>query len=257
MQAINISVQLYSVRDFCKTPEQTAQSLAKLAKIGYRYVEAAGWCQGLDVSSFGKLVAEAGLKISSAHTGWNRFLTDLDTVIAEYKVFNCTHTATGGLPAEYFSLDGLKRFVGEIGPVAAKLAAAGMDFSYHNHSHELVRYGDKTWLAAMYEQAGPKVVKAEIDTFWIAAGGGDPAWWVRHSAGRAPLLHVKDMIVLADHTQRFAEVGEGNLNWSAIIKAAADSGVQFAVVEQDNCYDRDPFDSLAISFRNLKAMGLS
>jgi sugar phosphate isomerase/epimerase len=65
------------------------------------------------------------------------------------------------------------------------------------------------------------------------------------------------MIVAPDRTQRFAEVGEGNLNWSAIIKAAADASVQFAVVEQDNCYDRDPFESLAISYRNLKAMGLS
>ena len=60
-----------------------------------------------------------------------------------------------------------------------------------------------------------------------------------------------------DGKVRMAEVGEGNLNWSAILKAASDGGVEYVLVEQDQCYERDPFDSLAISLRNLRAMGLS
>ncbi|MBM3189669.1 MAG: sugar phosphate isomerase/epimerase, partial [Chloroflexi bacterium] len=31
---------------------------------------------------------------------------------------------------------------------------------------------------------------------------------------------------------------------------------EWYLVEQDQCYDRDPFESLAISYRNLNAMGL-
>jgi len=49
-------------------------------------------------------------------------------------------------------------------------------------------------------------------------------------------------------------VGEGNLNWKAIIEAAEEGGVEWYIVEQDSCYGRDPFESLAISYRNLKAM---
>ena len=51
-----------------------------------------------------------------------------------------------------------------------------------------------------------------------------------------------------------AEVGEGNLNWPAILQACKSSGVEHLLVEQDICY-RDPFESLEISRRNLKAMG--
>ena len=54
-----------------------------------------------------------------------------------------------------------------------------------------------------------------------------------------------------------AEIGEGNLNWPAILAAAAAGGVEWYLVEQDECYQRDPFESLAISYRNLQAMGLS
>jgi sugar phosphate isomerase/epimerase len=55
--------------------------------------------------------------------------------------------------------------------------------------------------------------------------------------------------------QRFAEIGEGNLNWPAILEAAETGCVEYLLVEQDNCYGRDPFESLAISYNNLKAMG--
>jgi len=131
-----------------------------------------------------------------------------------------------------------------------------MDFSYHNHNHELAKYGGRTWLDMLYSEIPPSVLKAEIDVYWIQAGGGDPAWWVKKCAGREPLLHVNDMIVTPDREQRFAEIGEGNLNWPAIMREAQAGGVEYYLVEQDRTYDRDPFESLAISFRNLKAMGL-
>jgi len=52
-----------------------------------------------------------------------------------------------------------------------------------------------------------------------------------------------------------AEVGEGNLNWPAILDACRSSGTEIYAVEQDIC-QRDPFESLAVSYRNLQAMGL-
>jgi sugar phosphate isomerase/epimerase len=52
-----------------------------------------------------------------------------------------------------------------------------------------------------------------------------------------------------------AEVGEGNLNWPAILEACRQAGVEWYIVEQDTC-QRDPLESLRISLRNLQAMGL-
>jgi sugar phosphate isomerase/epimerase len=154
-------------------------------------------------------------------------------------------------------VDGLKKFLDELAPIAEKLAAEGMDFSYHNHNHELIKHDGQTWLAMLYEQAPPEMLKAEIDTYWIQAGGGDPAAWVLKCAGREPLLHLKDFTMAPPREQRFAEIGEGNMNWPAILKAAKEGGVEWYLVEQDRCYDRDPFESLAISYRNLNAMGLT
>lgn len=254
-----LGAQLYTCCRYCQTLPDIAETLAKVRAIGYTAVQVSGFGP-VDPDEVAKLLADSGLTVAATHMGWNRFQTELDEVIRIHKAWKCDHPAIGGLPGEYLSPEGIKLFLDELGPIAEKLAAAGMDFSYHNHSHELMRIGPdgrKTWLAELYDAADPKVLKAEIDTYWIAHGGGDPAAWIRKCAGREPLLHLKDMVIGPDRQQRFAPIGEGNLNWPEILKAAAASGVRWYLVEQDNCYDQTPFEALAASYRNLKAMGLS
>lgn len=250
-----LGAQLYTVRDFCKTLPEIADTAKKVADIGYTAVQLSAF-PNVDPKEVAKIMSDAGLTIAATHAGWDAFLKNLDALIAEHKIYGCKHLAIGGLPGDYRGAEGVKRFLGELAPVAEKLAKEGMDFSYHNHNHELARYGEKTWLAMLYEQGDPKVVKAELDTYWIQAGGGDPVAWVKKCAGREPLLHLKDMCITPEREQRFAEIGEGNLNWPDILKAAKKGGVEYYLVEQDRCYDRNPFESLAISYRNLKAMGL-
>ncbi len=138
--------------------------------------------------------------------------------------------------------------------MARRLAQAGLGFVYHNHSWELERSDGRRILDILYEESDPQVFLSEIDTYWIQHGGGDPAAWIRRLQGRAPVVHLKDMAV-RDGKPTFAEVGEGNLNWPAILAACREAGVAWYIVEQDTC-PGDPFDSLALSFRNLRQMGL-
>jgi sugar phosphate isomerase/epimerase len=107
----------------------------------------------------------------------------------------------------------------------------------------------------LLDKLSPKIW-FEIDTYWIAHGGGDPIQWIEKVAGRIPCVHFKDMGVRNDRAQFMAEVGVGNLNWAGIIGACKRAGVRWYIVEQDVCY-RDPFESVKTSLENLRAMGLS
>lgn len=251
-----VAAQLYTVREFTQTLEGVADSLQKVAAIGYTAVQVSGFGP-VDYREVARLVADNGLTVASTHVSWERFLHDLDQLIVEHQAWGCVHPAIGSLPREYNSLDGLSRFVDELGPVAEKLAAVGMDFSYHNHSHEFAKYNGQRWIDLLLAATTPAQLKMELDVYWVQHGGGDPADYVRRCAGRMPLLHLKDMIITPEREQRFAEIGEGNLNWPAIMAAAQEIGVEWYFVEQDRCYGRDPFESLAISYRNLVGMGLS
>lgn len=250
-----VGAQLYTLREHTRTAADFAKSMKKVAEIGYTAVQISA-IGPIDPKDVVRITDDHGLTIASTHISWERFLNNLDDLIEEHSLWRCKHPAIGGLPEPYHSAEGLKRFLEEIPPIAEKLAKAGMDFSYHNHNRELARINHTTWLAALYEQSDPRHVKAELDTYWIQAGGGDPAAWVRKCAGREPLLHLKDMAFHPKEGVRFAEIGEGNLNWPAILEAARAGGVEWYLVEQDTTYGRDPFESLAISYRNLRAMGL-
>ncbi len=251
-----VAAQLYTVREFTQTIDGVADSLRKVADIGYTAVQISGFGP-VDYRQVAQLVADNGLTVASTHVSWERFLNDLDQLIIEHQAWGCVHPAIGGLPGHYYTLDGLKRFADELAPIAAKLASVGMDFSYHNHSHEFAKHDGRRWIDLLLEATTPDQLKMELDVYWVQHAGADPADYVRRCAGRMPLLHLKDMAITPEREQRFAEIGEGNLNWPAIMAAAQEIGVEWYFVEQDRSYGRNPFDSLAISYRNLVAMGLS
>jgi sugar phosphate isomerase/epimerase len=73
--------------------------------------------------------------------------------------------------------------------------------------------------------------------------------------GRLPTIHLKDMTVKM-WDPHITEVGNGNLEWPAILTAAQEAGAQWFVVEQDYS-DRNPFDSLQISYEYLTQLGLT
>jgi sugar phosphate isomerase/epimerase len=151
MKEHTLGAQLYTVRQFTQTIPDIAETLKMVVDIGYTAIQ---------ISAFGsvapkevtKLVEANGLTVACTHMGWDRFLNELEEVIAVHKLWGCVHLAIGGLLGEYRSLDGLKQFLDELAPVAKRLNEEGMDFSYHNHNHGLMRYGAKTWLAMLYER---------------------------------------------------------------------------------------------------------
>ena len=60
--------------------------------------------------------------------------------------------------------------------------------------------------------------------------------------------------VIIDSYGLIAEVGEGNLDWDEIIAACDEAGAKWALVEQDIC-QRDPFESIKMSYDYLKTKG--
>ncbi|MBP6962986.1 MAG: sugar phosphate isomerase/epimerase [Armatimonadetes bacterium] len=248
-----LAAQLYTLREFTKTPEDIARTMKKVRAIGYEAVQVSGMGP-IDPHELRKIVDGEGLTICSTHIGYERMKNEPESVIEEHYVIGCKHPAVPSLPADYRNAEGYHRFAREASKVAKKLADGGLTWSYHNHSFELEKYGDKVGLEILRAESDPKYCNLEIDTYWIQHGGGDPAEWVARCKGRIPLIHLKDMGNKGGQPLMM-EIGEGNLNWPRILGEAKKSGVKWYIIEQDVC-QRDPFESLAISFHNLKAMGL-
>jgi sugar phosphate isomerase/epimerase len=251
-----IGMQMYTMRNVCQTEADLDRAFARLRKIGYTSVQISGLPATIKPQEIARSAKNNGLTIAITHMGWARFLSDLDGVIEDHKIYNCNHTAIGGLFDEaHRGLDGIKFFLEELAPVAERLRKEGMDFSYHNHNHEFVRFNGKPWLQHLYEMALPNDLKAELDTYWIQAGGASPLKWVKMMAGRMPILHIKEMNIDAQRNQRYDAIGSGNLDWPEIMQAAADGGVEYVMYEQDDCYNDNPFELAERTYKYLAGLG--
>jgi sugar phosphate isomerase/epimerase len=246
-----IAAQLYTLREFTRTPSDIARTLRRVRSLGFEAVQCSGMGP-IDPDELARILRDEGLVCCATHTPLDRLEREPAKVIEEHHLLNCHYTALGWFGAKDASRQTWIDFADRFNAIAAAFARSGVALGYHNHSHELIRYDGQTALALLIEQL-QKTVWMEIDTYWIAHGGGDPAAWINSVAGRIPCVHLKDMQIGPDEKQRMAEVGQGNLNWPRIFQACRSAGVQWYIIEQDTCY-RDEFESLKISLEFVKGM---
>lgn len=247
---MRIGAQLYTVRDYCKDLDSFALSLKKVADIGYRYVQVSGTCE-FDPHWLKSQLDKNGLQCVLTHTPAEKLLQNAEQVASDHDVFDCEYVGLGWNAFDLDSGDTPENFVKKYMPVATALNRCGKLFMYHNHDQEFKRVDSKLILDHLAESFSPELMGFTLDTFWVQAGGGDPAWWLRHMSKRVPVIHLKDFA----YGKKMAVIGEGNINFDGVFKSAAIAGTKHMLVEQDDCYGEDPFECLKRSYEYLKANG--
>jgi sugar phosphate isomerase/epimerase len=212
-----IACQMYTLRDFTKTPADIAQTLKRVKRIGYEAIQVSAFGP-VDPAELAKMLKGEGLTCCATHVGMDRMRDQTQAVIEEHRMWGCQYTAIGGFFPKQATMQTWLDFAEQYNQVARRFEGSGITVGYHNHSHELSHFDGKPALRILIEKLIPQVW-IEIDTYWITHGGGDPAAWIGNVKGRIPCVHLKDMGINMDRQQFMAEVGEGNLNWPAILKA--------------------------------------
>ncbi len=249
-----IALELYTLRDFFSTEKEFADAMQKARKAGYEAVEVAGVPSAIPRPFIKQVLDDNGMVCMATQAGLEGLTNDLSATIDELGVLECTHTALAAAPNELRNGDGYRKLVGILDEAGAKLAEHGIKLAYHNHWFEFQRFGEKIAMDILYENTDPALLEAKLDTAWIQKGGGDVIMWIRRLANRMSVIHFKDYTIV-DNEIVLTEVGEGNLNWPGILKACSETDLHWYVVEQDRC-SRDPFESIRISYENLKSWGV-
>lgn len=249
-----IGAQLYTLRDFCKTAEDLDSTFAKLKEIGYQVVQASA-IGPIPPETVKETADRYGLSVVCTHRPYTEFTEQLPQLINAHHVMNCKIAGIGGLPVEFRSgAEAIKKFIAAINPVCKQLKAEGIQFAYHNHSFEFAKTDGKYLMDYLLENTDPDEFKFIVDVYWLAFAGIDPAGFIEKLGSRVAAVHFKDLAVNSTNEVFMTEVMEGNLDWDKIIAASEKSGAQYALVEQDIC-QRDPFESMKISYDNLQGKG--
>jgi len=226
----NISIELYSVRD--ELAKDVPGTLAKLAAMGYRYVEPAG-CGDLTPQAFGKAIKAAGLKAPSIHSSLP--LGDKkNQVIEEALAFGAKYVITGGpaggWPGNWVAADRLKAEADLYNEAAANAAPHGLRVGFHNHDLEMVLFNGEPAYRIFLRHLKPEILWT-IDTYWVKVGGQDPVTVIKESGPRSKIIHIKDGPGVRG--QPMVAAGDGIMDFPPIVKAAKHA--ELLCVELDNC----------------------
>lgn len=248
----NIGIQLYMVRhalrrDFLGVLEQ-------LAAIGYRGVEFFGDFGGYAPQVLRAHLAAIGLTPIGGHCRIEDVQGDaLQRTLEHFAALGASYVGVGWVPERFRTAEGWReaaRIMERAGQAAQRY---GLTFYYHNHDFEFERLDGHYAIDILFGAADPTFLKAELDTYWVKRGGEDPVAYIRKCAGRVPLLHLKD--ISADPTNpRDMILGEGALDFGAILAAGDAAGVHWYIVEMDHCPEGE-LESAARSYANLAARG--
>jgi sugar phosphate isomerase/epimerase len=247
----SIALQLWTLRDQLKTPDDVARTFERVRAIGYEHVELCGVCP-MPAADLKRLAGAAGLSICATHESAREIIEQpgkiADTLSAlgcRYAVYPHPHVPLDTLEQVFALADALNRS-GE------ELRRRGKLLTYHNHALEFRRLGGKAILDWLFERTDPVLVHAELDTYWVQLGGGDPAGYCARLSGRLPLLHLKDYAITRENTPITAALGEGNLSFPTILREAESAACEWYVVEQEAGFD-DPFQAITTSLQFLRA----
>ena len=243
-----VGAQLYTVRKQMQTPEDIEKTLTRIAAIGYEYIQCSGF--QYDAPWLRALCDRLGLKVTLTHG--SDVLGDTQAVIEKHNILGCPYVGVGGMPREYRTPDGARQFLKDFTPAMEALHAAGLKFQYHNHAWEFARYGGERFYDILVNESDPALMGFTLDTYWAHYAGMDVPGLARGMKGRIDVCHYKDMILVDDREQRFAAIGDGNMNWEAIVDAFGEAGCLYAFIELDDCYGKDPVDELAVSWKFLQ-----
>ena len=243
-----IGLQLYTLRN--PIQQDLPGTLRNIAKIGYTWLEAAGYKEGkfydLLPREFKQMVEDLGMKMISSHAS---FAPDQQLAIdahlelgAEYLVYPWMSMPEKPARDDYAKAAELFNKLGEA------CNKAGLKFGYHNHSFEFVKIEETTGFDLLLTLTEPDKVCFECDLYWMAYAGVDPVDYIIKYPGRFELWHVKDME--NNPEKDFAPVGKGIIDFNRIFSKKDLAGMEYFFVEQDEC-KIDPLDSVHISYKNL------
>ncbi len=245
---MKLGVQLYSVRD--EMGKDFEGTLKKVRDMGYEGVEFAGLFDK-SAEEVKALCEKYDLVPVSAHVALHEMLGD-ENVLQTYADIGCKFVAIPWMSEEYRpGYPGFEQNLPKLIALAKRVKELGMFLAYHNHDVEFEKKDGEYVLDMLYRIIPADLLKAELDTCWVNVGGEDPSEYVRKYAGRVDIIHLKDFagkksenmyaLIGVNDGQKdetvgdfeFRPVGQGLQNMPAILKAAEESGTEWAVVEID------------------------
>ena len=235
----SIGAQFYTIREHCQNEADFENSCKKVKEMGYSVVQLSG-IGDIAPEAIKSVLDKYELTVACTHRPAERYLENLEEEIKFHKLINCNVCGLGCIPGFNVEDENIDDFISKFKPVCKRLNEEGLIFAYHNHSLEFEKKNGVFVMDTIIEKMNEPNFKLILDVYWLSYSGVNPAEYLRSKNGVTACVHLKDLRMKGP-THHFCEVGQGTIHWVECLKACEESDVLYALVEQDDCYGKDPF----------------
>ncbi|TDD63409.1 sugar phosphate isomerase/epimerase [Kribbella antibiotica] len=202
--------------------------LSEVAAIGYVGVETYD-LYGQAPKAVRARLAELGLELCSSHAPFPAGERATE-ILDQYAELGAGTLVWSLEPAEFASVDGIRRGAERINEAVANAASYGLRIGYHNHFAEFRNAFDgRSAYEILLAELDPAVV-LELDTYWAQTGGADPAALAASLGDRLEYIHLKDGPAQGMDDQ-MVPYGEGVVDIDEVVRA--NPAVRWNLVEID------------------------
>ena len=223
---MKFAIQLYTLREHVKEPEDMLKVLEKVKEMGFEGVEFAGFAD-LDAPTLKAKLDELGLVCVGAHMGLDDLDTDkLEESLAFMKTLGATTVGIGGANTE--TEEALDRVIDVMGRANERAAKEGMKVYFHNHTQEFREPLFATKPGTIFDRI-KEVCYMQVDTYWSFHAGQDNHKLLTENKDRIVHLHIKDGV--GDLPKA---LGEGNNDLATVVSTAKEIGMDWLILENDD-----------------------
>ncbi|MDO4575264.1 MAG: sugar phosphate isomerase/epimerase [Planctomycetia bacterium] len=253
-----VGLQMYSLRDVTKGNVEEGIRLA--SQMGFKYVEASNTF-GLTIEQYQELLQKYGLTSPVGGSTYGEIQTEegLEKAIHKAKTLGAKYVRIAWIDHKRpFDEAAARKAIAVFNKAGKRLAEEGLMFAYHNHGYEFVPYKDGTLMDLILQETDPRYVTFEMDVLWTIFPGADPVALLKKYPNRWKLMHLKDLkkgvvgnLTGGTSTDNDVAIGTGQADYSAILRTAQETGVEYYFIEDESPRFRT---QILESLRNLEAM---
>ena len=148
---MKIGAQLWTVREYCSNLEAFAETLKKIADIGYPTVQVSGTCE-FPAQWLKEQLDKNGLQCVITHTPPKKLIHDVQQVVRDHETFQCDYIGLGCYPfKEEKAEEGYENYIHTYLPIAKEIGASGKYMMHHTRDQEFQKLGDKLVIEHLME----------------------------------------------------------------------------------------------------------
>lgn len=235
-------IQVSSFKPVLTTEQEVETAFSRMRDMGCTTVQLQWIDPAVSVDFVAEMCRKYGIVSVSIQ---DYYVSVLDNKAYHYAL----NEKTGGtwvcvsrIPDRLKSREGLDQYIAELREMSRELGGMGQKLCFHPVSADFAPFDGVEQPVEYLLDHMPELAIC-FDLYHLHKTGRDMNAYLRNYTGRVPMVHFKDYRIHPDGTEELVPAGQGIIDWTGVVEACRETGVEYGFVEQER-WVGDPFDRL-------------